>query len=403
MASDTLDWKSTADLKTVLLVDNSTWNVYNFRRPIIRRLEASGYRVAVLARPDSYAGLLAVQLLPLRHLQARGQSVAADLRLTAELYRHYRHLRPDLILHFTIKPNIYGSLAASRLGIPAVAVVTGLGYPFLRGGWLLKLVRLLYVRALRASRHVVCYNAEDEALLRNTGLMAPGQVRVIPGSGVDLRHFYPLPVAEELPFRFLFAGRLLYDKGLREYVQAARRLAFRYPEAEWWIVGEYNPDYPASVTARELVAWSAEKGIRYLGQVRDVRPYLRDCRVLVLPSYREGLSRSLQEALAVARPVITTDVAGCRQVVDGGQNGWLVPVRNADALARVMEAALRSDPPTLWQMGQYSRELACRRFDDRQIAQQFVQLVQRNLVPTATAQCPTHAPADRTHPQRTRF
>lgn len=301
--SGTPEEKRRADLKTVLLVDNSTWNLYNFRRPLIRCLRATGYRVLALAPPDGYAGLLnGLRLIPLRHLRARGRHIPSDLQLLAELYRHYSRLRPDLILHFTIKPNIFGSLAARQLGIRSVAVVTGLGYPFLRGGWLLGLVRVLYGQAMRASSQVVCYNAEDEVFLRDAGLVRPGQVAVIPGSGVDVHHFSPRLPGMGTPFRFLFVGRLLYDKGIREYVQAARRLVLRYPAVEWWILGEYNPDYPAAVKAEELLAWTCESSIRYLGQVRDVRPYLQNSCVVVLPSYREGLARSLQEALALARP-----------------------------------------------------------------------------------------------------
>lgn len=398
--SGTPEEKRRADLKTVLLVDNSTWNLYNFRRPLIRCLRATGYRVLALAPPDGYAGLLnGLRLIPLRHLRARGRHIPSDLQLLAELYRHYSRLRPDLILHFTIKPNIFGSLAARQLGIRSVAVVTGLGYPFLRGGWLLGLVRVLYGQAMRASSQVVCYNAEDEVFLRDAGLVRPGQVAVIPGSGVDVHHFSPRLPGMGTPFRFLFVGRLLYDKGIREYVQAARRLALRYPAVEWWILGEYNPDYPAAVKAEELVAWTCESSIRYLGQVRDVRPYLQNSCVVVLPSYREGLARSLQEALALARPVITTDVAGCREVVDAGQNGWLVPARDVSALASAMEAALRADRQTLRRMGQHSRTLACDHFDDRSIAQRFVRLVQQNLEPDTTAKCPVHAHSDRTHSQ----
>jgi len=382
-----------------MLVDNSTWNVYNFRLPIIRQLQGEGYRVRVLAPPDSFAGLLNLpHLTPLQNLRARSRSVPGDLGLLAELLRQYFRLRPDLILHFTIKPNIYGSLAARLLDIPAVAVVTGLGYPFLHGGWQQGLVRRGYRLALRLTQQVVCFNAEDRAFLIRAGMGCPGRVAVIPGSGVDLRRFRPQRVPTGLPFRFLFVGRLLYDKGLREYVEAARQLGCRYPEVEWQILGEYNPEYPDSVMAEELIAWSAEKGIRYLGQVRDVRPWLRSSSVVVLPSYREGLPRSLQEALAMGRPVITTDVAGCREIVDAGQNGWLVPARRTGDLAKAMEVALQTEPEQIRRMGQHSRRLACRRFDDRKIALQFSKLVKRILYPAGEPNIP-HAITTRTHSQ----
>jgi glycosyltransferase involved in cell wall biosynthesis len=275
-----------------------------------------------------------------------------------------RRIRPDVVLAYTIKPVIYGSLAAAVAGVPRrFALVTGLGYAFTgeRGGLLTGLIRRLYRIALERVHKVFFQNPDDQALFRQLGILRNGTPSVVVnGSGVDVGDYAVGPLPEG-PARFLMIGRLLGDKGVREYAEAARRVRAVHPEAGFGLVGwiDENPD---AIAQSELDAWVAEGCIEFEGRLADVRPAIAACSVYVLPSYREGTPRTVLEAMAMGRPIITTDAPGCRETVVDGDNGFLVPVKSVDALVGAMLRFI-DDPGLAPRMGARSRRVAEDKYD----------------------------------------
>lgn len=359
----------------ILLIAGLADSLINFRGPLIVALQAKGLDVHVAA-PDLPAhspvrlqlqamGLTVHQVPMLR----TGTNPLADLHTVWSLWRLMRQIAPSVVLGYTIKPVIYGTLAAWLAGVPQrFALITGLGYAFQGDGKrsrLQALVQRLYGVALARAQRVFFQNPDDRALFQERGILQPHTpVCVVNGSGVDVDRFAvrPLPAGALVgTVRFLFIGRLLGDKGVREYAQAARLLRRRYPQVRCAMVGwiDSNPD---AITAAELDGWMADGSIEFLGRLADVRPAIEACSVYVLPSYREGTPRTVLEAMAMGRAIVTTDAPGCRETVTHGVNGFLVPVQNAEALAQAMSRFV--EEPALQQlMGENSRQLAEHKYD----------------------------------------
>lgn len=333
---------STSPTLRVAIVANSAWNLHNFRRGIVNALCKAGHKVYLIAPPDGSEELLeklSATFLPLRHLKRRGIRPLQELLLARELYRLYRRHQIDRALHFTAKPIVYGSLAARWAGVKSIATFTGLGYTFLRGNITAALMKRLYAFALRRTEVIFYHNPDDRALLLKAGVGTPERSFVVGGSGIPLADFPVQPYELAIPGRFLFVGRLLSDKGVREFVSAAAAVRATHPELTFHAVGEPDPGNPASIGPEELSKWAAAGDAVFHGQVGDVRPHLTRASVVVLPSYREGCPRSLLEAAATGRAMIGTDVPGVREIVREGENGWLVRVRDATALAQAMMKA----------------------------------------------------------------
>ncbi len=360
---------TTASTK-ILVVDNSTWNLYNFRSAVLRGILRSGFQVVSAAPPDAYLPLLRAKVhapfRPLRHLRPPGRNPLRDLLFLLELWRLFRSERPSLVLLYTIKPNLYGNLAARLLGIPTVSVVTGLGYPMLHGGWLNRLLLGLLKSSLSWVRRLVVYNHSDALFFTGRGIVAPEKCRVIPGSGVDTNRLRPLKRPDSHGgLVFLFAGRLLYDKGLKELAAAVRELRREYPQAECWVAGDLHSGNPAAVPPSIFQGWVLEGLFRYFGHVFDLRTLMRHADTVVLPSYREGIPRALTEAMSMGLPVIATQVPGCRELVERGRNGFLVPPRSASHLAEAMKKMARLSPEVRRAMGREGRRLVLSRYDQR--------------------------------------
>lgn len=369
--------------KKIAIVDNSTWNIYNFRLGLIRQLKNAGYDVIVIAPVDEYIRYLnetgVVQHIPLRYLAPQSTNIFRDLALIFELWGIYSKEKPHLILHYTIKPNIFGNIAARLAGIPAISTITGLGYTFLHRSLINRMVPMLYRSSFRWASRVIFYNKEDFDLFTQRKIIPVGKGTIIPGSGVNTNHFRPLTKPDNRAFVFLFIGRLLYDKGLREFVEAAQEVRRRNPSAECWIIGELNAKNPATVKQEQMLKWMEEGHIKYWGIAADVRHFIRRAHVVVLPSYREGVPRSILEAMAMGTPIITTDAAGCRDTVKAGLNGWLTPPANASALAGAMLEACCMNESELTQMGEYSRQIALAEFDEKIITGKYLYLINHLL------------------------
>jgi glycosyltransferase involved in cell wall biosynthesis len=362
--------------RTVVIAANSAWNIVNFRGALIAGLRAAGWRVVALAPVDASAdqvSALGAEFVPIR-IDSSGTSIIRDVWLLANYLAVLRKLRPQAFLGFTVKPNIYGSLAAGLLGVRTINNISGLGTAFLRPGPLNWLVGRLYRLALARSERVFFQNPHDLDLFVANGLVRPGQAERIPGSGVDLKRFRPSDQARPAsqPFRFLFAGRLLRDKGLVEYAEAARHLRRLGPQVEFAILGFAGSDNRSSVPIAEIERWQQEGIVTYLGETADVRPYLAGSDCIVLPSYREGLPRSLLEAAAMARPMIATDVPGCRDIVVDKENGLLCEARSSQSLAAAMQAMLSLDPAERAAMGLRGRARVEREFDQALVVQAYL-------------------------------
>lgn len=339
------------------------------RRHLLAAMAAAGHEVTALAPddvPDVRAELARLEVgFRTIALERTGMNPARDLAAVAGLVRVLRELRPDALLAYTAKPVIYGGLAARAAGVPhRFALITGLGYAFIdqgtrRGRLVGALVRGLYRASLAGAEAVLFQNADDRALFAELGLLRPGARTVITdGSGVDLEAFAvaPLPPAPV----FLLIARLLRDKGVVEYAEAARIAKRAVPEARFLLLGPYDTN-PTALGPADVAAWTADGSLEYLGETADVRPHIAAASAIVLPSYREGLPRSVLEGMAMGRPIVATDVPGCRQTVEDGVTGTLVPARDAAALAEAM-IRLARDPARRAAMGAAGRALAERRF-----------------------------------------
>jgi glycosyltransferase involved in cell wall biosynthesis len=359
----------------IVISANSAWNIHNFRLPLIRALAERGWRV-VIAVPDAdrLAGLDA-ELVDLP-LDRSGMNPLADLRLLLAYVRLFRRVRPAWFLGFTMKPNIHGLLAARVTGIRAVPTISGLGTAFIGGTLLSRLVVFLCGIAFRPSPAVLFHNRDDRRLFLRRRIVRPRQARLVPGSGVDLDRFKPEPPASSTgPARFLFVGRLIGDKGIREFVEAARLLRGRLPRCRLQVAGPLDPGNRSAICRAELDGWIAEGLVDYLGALDDVRPQVAAATAVVLPSYREGMPRSLLEAAAMGRPMIAADVPGNRQLVEHGVNGLLCVARDPASLADAIERVASMDQEKRAAMGASARARVERDFDQRIVIEAYLRLI----------------------------
>lgn len=324
----------------VLISVNATWNVWNFRRPLVEALLADGHAVTILAPRDNTVPKLEALGCRVVHLEmnVKGLNPLQDATLFVRLRQMFRNLKPDAIFSFTIKNNIFGAFAAKSLNIPFIPNVTGLGTAFLSGGFLERVAITLYRNAFRALPIVFFQNDDDQALFIGRGIVTSSQARRLRGSGIDLKFFEvsAYPTGHTAPV-FLMIARLLKDKGVLEYVDAARRVKLRHIDARFQILGATGLENRSAIDRETVRGWEEEGIIEYLGTVEDVRPVIESAHCVVLPSYREGAPRTLIEAAAMARPIITTDVPGCRDVVDHRITGFLCDVRSGENLAVACE------------------------------------------------------------------
>jgi|GEM_PF-68378 len=367
---------SAASSLRIALVCNMAWAMYTYRQGLLRALIRAGAQVTIIAPRDDTSDALAAMGcrcidLP---LSAKGTNPVHDLRTLGALYRHYRALRPHVVFHYTIKPNIYGSIASWLARVPSVAVTTGLGYVFIQQSRTAQVAKKLYRFAFRFPREVWFLNRDDEAAFVDQHLLAhPERARLLHGEGIDLDQYpyTPLPTHHDDAFTFLLIGRMLWDKGVGEYVEAARQLRARYPHARFCLLGPTGVHNPEAILREEVRAWESEGVIEYLDQTQDVRPFIAGADCVVLPSYREGVPRTLMEACAMGRPVVATDVPGCRDVIVHGENGLLCDARNAASLAQALAQMLQMDALARCAMGVRGRQKMAQEFDERHVIQRY--------------------------------
>ncbi|MEX0387409.1 glycosyltransferase family 4 protein [Spiribacter onubensis] len=357
----------------ILILGSISRSLLNFRGPLIQRLRERGYNVTTYTVADENSSKVAETLKDWGveyhtvDIARGGTNPLADIRTRLAIQGLLREARPDVLLAYTSKPVIYGGLAAQAVaGVRFFPMITGLGYAFTPAAgakrrFLRFLLTQLYRRSLRGAERVIFQNPDDQAMFTELGLLPnPECAARVHGSGVDCEAFPSSPLPEAPVF--LMLARLVADKGVREYVEAARRVRAVHPDARFRLAGGLDPN-PASVSQAELDAWIAEGVIDYLGPVHPVQPELTNCRYYVLPSYREGTPRSVLEAMATGRPIITTDAPGCRETLEHGVNGLLVPPRDPDALASAMLELLSAPEKRSQSMADESLRMARERFD----------------------------------------
>ena len=367
--------------KKVVLVANTSWNIHNFRRRLITQLLERGVEVYVLAPYDNYSknlGKIHYIELP---MDRQSTHPLRETCLLARLICIFYIVRPDVILSYTPKCNIYAAIGARVLGIPIITNISGLGTAFIRRSWLTRVVKYLYRVALKGSVRVFFQNRDDQRLFLDNGLVSAERARLLPGSGVDLQRFSPAPVPADGSgaFVFLCVARMLKDKGIEELVEAVKLLKPRYPHLECRLLGFLDVQNPSAIGAELLQAWVAEGTVDYLGSSDNVVDPLRHCDCVVLPSYREGTPRSLLEAASVGKPIVTTDAVGCRETVEDGVTGLLCRVRDAVDLKDKMEKMLRLSEPERAAMGAKGREKMQREFDERIVIDRYLETISEIL------------------------
>ncbi|KOY22931.1 glycosyl transferase family 1 [Vibrio parahaemolyticus] len=355
-------------------------SLYNFRGELIKSIHFSQLKVVTVASGAKKREIDIIEALPSNYIDIpinrNGLNPFKDLYTALEFFLMFKKHSPELVLAYTIKPIIWGGLAAKFANIPSFyAMITGLGYAFQKGGvaknLLNVLVKFLYRSALKKSKGVIFQNRDNMQVFIDEGIVPKEKCFLVNGSGVDLSHYNlsPLPSTPH----FLLIARLLGDKGIREYAQAAKLVKQKYPEAVFELVGPEDPS-PDGIKLDEVHQWTESGAIKYSGATTDVRPFIENCAIYVLPSYHEGMPRTVLEAMAMGRPILTTDVPGCRETVIDGENGWLVEKANEEQLAEKMIWFIENQEK--WQeMGKSSHDMAYEKFDVHKVNAEILKIM----------------------------
>ncbi|MGK7391855.1 MAG: glycosyltransferase family 4 protein [Candidatus Cyclobacteriaceae bacterium M2_1C_046] len=370
----------------IAIVLNTSWNIYNFRMGLIQKLLEEGHEVHVIAPKDEYSCKL-IEAGCIYHkvrMDSRGANPIKDAALIAELFLIYKKVKPVTILHFTIKPNVYGSIAAALLNIPVVNNVCGLGTVFLKQNIISRIAEILYKVSFRTPRKVYFQNAHDKELFINRNLIRKEKTDILPGSGINLNHFLPKAFHRNKEFSFLMMSRLIYDKGVTEYIEAARLLREEGIDAKFKILGAIDEKHKRGIKADIIQEWIDEGVIEYLGTTEDVRGYISSADCIVLPSYREGTPRTLLEAASSAKPIVTTDVPGCNNVVENGFNGYLCKMKDARDLADKMKLILMQNDSVLETFGRNGRQKMESQFSEDLVISSYIKTV-NEILPLKTA------------------
>ncbi|MCK7551571.1 glycosyltransferase family 4 protein [Marinobacter goseongensis] len=360
---------------TVVLTSNTSWYLYNFRRSTISALVQQGCRVVCIAPQDDYSHRLVSELgaehvaLP---LDGKSTGPLRELRSLLFLHRTLGRLAPDYVFNFTVKMNIYGGSVCALRGIPFANNISGLGTAFIHDSWLFRRVRQVYGLVNRRARKLFFQNEEDLAVFRGKALLGDTPYTLLPGSGVDLLRFQTSAISESGPFTFIMIARLLGDKGVREYAEACRQLNAEGLDVRCLLVGPLGVSNRTAISEAEVRQWQAEGIVEYLGATDDVRPLIEQAHVLVLPSYREGMPRTVLEAAAMGRPAIVTDVPGCRHAIEPGVTGWLCHVRSADSLANEMRRVIAMPRVAVQRAGNSARQRMEGKFSEEVVVEAYL-------------------------------
>lgn len=358
--------------RRIVLTATCGWSVINYRKEVVLYLLEQGYEVHIIAGEDKFLQSLKEMgcFIHAIKITNRGKNLIHDCQLFFSLLNMYRKIRPALIFHYFIKTNIYGSIAASVLKIPSIAVVAGLGYSFSKNNWLQYCVLKLYRLSLRSNYKVWFQNSEDAEYFLREKIVSKEQLTIIPGDGICTNTFKPVynKMTVAKPFTFIMAVRLLKSKGINYYVKAAKMLQEKGYEVECQLIGPFDINHPDSISMNQLQEWQNNDPIHYCGFTENIKAYLASCDCLVLPTYYpEGTPRSLMEACSMGLPVIATDIKGCRDIIQDGFNGYLCTPKDGLELFHKMEKMLLLQPSERMAMGTNGRNKMIEEYDIKKL------------------------------------
>ena len=346
---------------------------------LIKALQDQGHQVIAIAPEDEYS-----QFLQDAHceyhkvrMDSRGANPIKDFALIFELLLIYKRVKPDIILHYTIKPNIYGTIAASLLGLPVINIVCGLGTIFLNDNLVSKVAGLLYKVAFRFPKKVFFQNNEDLKLFAERKLINPKIGEVIPGSGIDVDHFAPHKFKRNKRFTFLLISRLIHDKGIVEYITAIKKMQGEGINARFQLLGAKDVEHKRGIEEGIIDGWIANNTVEYLGSTDDVRPFINSADCIVLPSYREGTPRTLLEEASSDKPIVDTDVPGGNNVVKNEFNGLLCKLKDADDLALKMTQMMELDSTQVEQFGLNGRQKILNEFGEEKVIRSYLRSIDK--------------------------
>lgn len=367
----------------LIFSSNVSWSIYNFRFDLLKSLQNEGFEIYTVAANDKYSKKLKDAGFHFKaiHINNNGTNPFKDVLLIVKYLRIYKCISPDIICHNAIKPNIYGTIAAGILGIPVVNNISGLGTLFIKKSLVTRLVIVLYRFSQKFASIVLFQNKYDRDLFISKDIISKDKTQIINGSGVNTAKFVNTNFRNgNRPFTFLFVGRLLKDKGIFEFIEAVRLLKILFPDTQFNILGPLYKSNQTAITLDDINRWNNdEKIITYLGESDDVKSELAKADCLVLPSYREGLSKVLIEASSMSLPIITTDVPGCKDVVLDGVTGFLCSPRDSKDLASKMEKMLNLEIFERLEMGRNARDRALDIFDVKHIIKTYKKVINLSL------------------------
>ena len=364
-------------MKKIAIVSNTSWSLFNFRRGLARSFKSIGYEIIMVAPYDEYSQKLEEEFEyhPV-YMNNKGTNPREDIKTTIAFYRLYKQIKPDIILHYTIKPNVYGTIAASMLKIPAINNIAGLGTLFVKQSLVTKIAKVLYKYSQSKAKHIFFQNNDDHHLFISEKIVNESKTDVLPGSGIDVTQFLPQPKDNNDTVVFLLIARMLWEKGVGEFVEAAKIIKSKHTNVEFQLLGFLDVENRSAISREQMQNWVDDGYVSYLGTTDNVQKFIAKADCVVLPSYyREGTPRTLLESASMAKPIITTDNVGCRDVVDHGVNGFLCQVRDAKDLAEKIDIfiALPADERTM--MGTQSRDKMIREFDENIVIQKYNNMI----------------------------
>ena len=361
--------------KKIAIISNLSWNLYNFRLSLMFAMRDAGYEVVAIAPYDRYSQKIIDAGFEFHDIKMNAQGInpLEDLRTTYLFYKLFKEVSPDIICQYTIKPNIYGSFVATFLKIKMINNIAGLGTLFIKENAVTKIAKVLYKISQYKADRVFFQNRDDFTFFTDKGIVTTNKCDVLPGSGVDTNRFKPQHKEERVNIRFLLISRMIWEKGIGEYVKAAREVKKSYPNVEFCLLGFLEVENPGAITKNEMDIWVKEGIVNYLGVSDKVEEFIQTADCVVLPSYyREGTPKTLLESGSCGKPIITTDSVGCRNVVDDGINGYLCEPKSWEDLKLKIEMFLALTDEERVKMGIKSREKMIKEFDEKIVINKYL-------------------------------
>lgn len=368
-------------MKKIAICINTSWNIYNFRVGLINALRENGYQIIIIAPLDKYSTKLQKMGFEYYDIKMNSKSTnpIEDLKLTYNYYTIFKKIKPNIILNYTIKPNIYGTIAANMLKIPTINNIAGLGTLFVNENYVTKIVKILYKYSQDRAQKVFFQNKDDYELFVSKNIVDANKCDILPGSGINTDEFRPINKrVKSKNLKFLLISRMLWEKGIVEYVEASKIIKEKYKNIEFELLGFIDIENKHSIPQKQIQTWVDESLINYLGSSDNIKEQIMQADCIVLPSfYREGTPRTLLEAASMAKPIITTDNIGCRDVVDNGVNGFLCQIKDSNDLALKMEAIINLSENARVVMGEKGRKKMIKEFDEEIVIKKYLLAIEK--------------------------